>query len=205
MVDALNRCLWNKYSKTERSWSTMRIRWKPKLPRQPGRTTTITTKQRRTQSDQLDWDPEIFVPWWTKTGPLWYPYHGKDLWTRTKRVRSQLGRKDTGKFGKICAIQSQDVVITNPSQEVQESCAQNYVRKETTETRPKHPHTIPRQSERSQHRACHWSRAEKTHSLLPLPTTWTYGERVSESSTEGHCPIFSQEFLFARRCFCTVA
>ena len=66
MVDALNRLdqtrLWNKYSETERSWSTMptvvtrnqtamrrRIRWKPKLPRQPNRTTTITTKQRRTR------------------------------------------------------------------------------------------------------------------------------------------------------------
>ena len=65
MVDALNRldqtdALWNKYSETERSWSTMptvvtrnqttmrrRIRWKPKLSRQPNRTTTITTKQHR--------------------------------------------------------------------------------------------------------------------------------------------------------------
>ena len=35
--------------------------------------------------------------------------------------------------------------------------------------------------------------------------TWTYGERVSESSTEGHSPISSQEFLFARRCLCTIA
>ena len=44
-----------------------------------------------TESDQLDWDPEklmmTVIPWWTKTGPLWYPYHGKDLWTRMKRVR----------------------------------------------------------------------------------------------------------------------
>ena len=60
-------------------------------------------------------------------------------------------------------------------------------------------------SDRSQHRTCHWSRAEKTHPLLPLQTTWTYGERVSESSTEGHSSICSQEFLFARRCFCLVA
>ena len=66
-------------------------------------------------------------------------------------------------------------------------------------------HTVPRQSEKSQHRTCYWSRVEKTHSLLPLPTTWTYGERVSESSTKGHSPIFSQEFLFARRCLCAVA
>ena len=27
------------------------------------------------------------IPWWTKTGPLWYPYYGKDLWMRMKRVR----------------------------------------------------------------------------------------------------------------------
>ena len=44
-----------------------------------------------TESDQLDWDPEkmmmTVVLWWTKTGPLWYPYHGKDLWMRMKRVR----------------------------------------------------------------------------------------------------------------------
>ena len=40
------------------------------------------------------------IPWWTKTGPPWYPYHGKDLWTRMKRVRKRLGRKDTGKFEK---------------------------------------------------------------------------------------------------------
>ena len=43
-----------------------------------------------TESDQLDWDPEklmmTVIPWWTKTGPLWYPYHGKLLWTRMKRV-----------------------------------------------------------------------------------------------------------------------
>ena len=35
------------------------IRWKLKLPRQPNRTTTITTKAASdTDSDQLDWDPE---------------------------------------------------------------------------------------------------------------------------------------------------
>ena len=32
----------------------------------------------------------------------------------------------------------------------------------------------------------------KTHPLLPLQTTWTKSERVSESSTEGHFPIFSK-------------
>ena len=49
-----------------------------------------------------------------------------------------------------------------------------------------------RRNQRDETETCHWSRAEKTYPLLPLPTTWTYGERVSESSTEGHSPIFSQ-------------
>ena len=44
-----------------------------------------------TESDQLDWDPEKLmktaIPWWTKKGTLWYPYHGKDLWMKLKRVR----------------------------------------------------------------------------------------------------------------------
>ena len=44
-----------------------------------------------TESDQLDWDPGKLmmsvVPWWTNPGLLWYPCHGKDLWTRMKRVR----------------------------------------------------------------------------------------------------------------------
>ena len=106
------------------------------------------------------------------------------------------------KFGRIYVIRSRDVATINPSQAAQqESCAQNYVRKGTTETRPKHPYTIPRQSERSQHRTYYWSRAEKTHPLLPLQTTWTYGERVSESSTEGYPSIFSQEFLLPRDAF----
>ena len=47
--------------------------------------------------------------------------------------------------------------------------------------------------------------SERTHPLLPLQTTWTFGERVSKSSTEGYPSIFSQEFLFATRCFCAVA
>ena len=62
------------------------------LPRHPSRTTTITTGHRRTQR-VISWigiPKELMmtvVPWWTKTGLLWYPYHGKDLWTRLKRVR----------------------------------------------------------------------------------------------------------------------
>ena len=100
---------------------------------------------------------------------------------------------------KICVIRSRDVVAVKP----ESSRHKKVVRKTMFEKKPprrdrKHPHYIPRQSERSQHRTCHWSRAEKTHPLLPLQTTWTYGERVSESSTEGHSSIFSQEFLFCQ-------
>ena len=140
-----------------------------------------------TESGQLHWDPEKLMmtvtPWWTKTGPLWYPYHGKD------------GRKDTGKFGKFARFSHRTWLLQTRDKPVQESRAKNNVREGTTETRPKHPHTIPRQSERSQHRTCHWSRAEKTHSLLPLPTTWTHGERVSESSTEGHSQSSAKNFF----------
>ena len=155
--------LWNKYSETEQSWSTMptvvtriqtamrrHVRWKLKLPRQLSRTTTtITTKHRRTRRDQLDWDPEkimmTFIPWWTKTGPLWYPYQGKDLWTRMKRVRWRLGRKDTGKFEKTCEIQSQYVVIIIPSQAVsRKSCVRPCSRRnhrDETETSAHHSET----------------------------------------------------------------
>ena len=69
-----------------------RIRWKLKL--------SLSAKSNHhhnqqaasdTDSDQLDWDPEKLmktaIPWWTKKGTLWYPYHGKDLWMRLKRVR----------------------------------------------------------------------------------------------------------------------
>ena len=106
---------------------------------------------------------------------------------------------------KTCAIQSRDVLPQTRDKPVQESLAKTMFEKKPPRRDRKCPHTVPRQSERSQHRTYHWSRAEKTHSLQPLPTTWTYGERVSESSTEGHSPIFSQEFLFARRCLCTTA
>ena len=145
------------------------------------------------------------IPWWTKTGPLWYPYHGKDLWTRMKRVRSRLGRKDTGRFGKTCAIQSQDVVMTNPNQAGSiKSCEKLSSRRnhrDETETSAHQSETKTRD-----HSTERVTGAElRTHSLLPLPTTWTCGERVSEPSTEGHPSIFSQDFLFARRCFCTSA
>ena len=163
-----------------------------------------------TESDQLDWDPDNLmmtaIPWWTKTGPLWYTHTaGRTSGRGCSEFADGLGARIPGISKKLARFSHKTWSQQTRDKPVQESRAKNYVREETTETRPKHPHTIPRQSERSQHRTCHWSRAEKTHPLLPLLTTWTYGEKVSESSTEGHSPICSQELLFARRCLCTIA
>ena len=78
--------LWNKYSETEQSWSTMfivvmriltamrrRIRWKLNLRRQPNRTTTKTTKHRRTRR-VISWIGILKNWWWRlslgREGPL---------------------------------------------------------------------------------------------------------------------------------------
>ena len=175
-----------------------RIRWKLKLPRHPSRTTTITTKHRRTRR-VINWigiPKELMmmvIPWWTKMGPPWYQYHRKDIleedvassltaWAQGYReVRKNLRDSVTGRgCYKPESSRHKNVV------------RKTMFRKQTTETRPKHPHSIPRHTERSQHRMYHWSRVEKTHPLLQLQTTGTYGERVSEPSTEGHPAIFSQ-------------
>ena len=118
------------------------------------------------------------IPWWTKTGPHLVP----DTTGRTSgRGRTEfadgLGARIPGSSEKLARFSHKTWLLQTRVKPVQESRAKNFVREETTETRPKHPHIISKQSERSKHRACHWSRAEKTHSLLPLPTTWTHGER----------------------------
>ena len=189
-----------------------RILWKLKLPRHPSRTTTTINHKASsdTESDQLDWDPEIFdddgYPLVDENGSTLVPVPREGsldeaeassltAWAQGYReVRKNLRDSVTGRG-----------YYEPESSRFKKVVRKTMFEKKTTETRPKHPHSIPRQSERSQHRACRWSRAEKTHPLLPLQTTWTYGERVSESSTEGHPSICSQEFLFARRCLCTVA
>ena len=173
-----------------------RIRWKLKLPRHPSRTTTITTRHRRTRR-VINWigiPKELMmtvIPWWTKTGPLWYPYHGKDLWTRMKRVRWQLGRKDTGKFGKICVIRSRDVATINWSQvATRKWCAKLCSKRnhpDETETSALHSETKARD-----HSTERVTGAElRKRPLLPLQTICTNANL--------------QRFFFARRCFCTVA
>ena len=151
-----------------------------------------------TESDQLDWDPErndddgyplVDENWSTlvpvpREGPLDEDEASSlTAWAQGYReVRKNLRDSVTGRGCKKPESSRSKKVVRKTMFE-----------KETTETRPKHPHSIPRQSERSQHR-----RAEKTHPLLPLQTTWTYGKRVSESSTEGHSSIFSREFPFCQ-------
>ena len=79
-----------------------RIRWKLKLSRQSNQTTTITTKHRRTRR-VINWigipkDDDDGYPLVDENGSTQVPVHREDLWTRMKRVRKRLGRKDTGKF-----------------------------------------------------------------------------------------------------------
>ena len=84
----------------------------------------------------------------------------------------------------------QDVVTINPSQAVtRKSCVKLCSKRnhrDETETSALHSETKREITAQN----VSLSRAEKTHPLLPLQTTWTHGERVSESSTEGHSSIF---------------
>ena len=143
-----------------------------------------------TESDQLEWDPEridddgyplvdengsTLVP-----GPREAPLEEDEASSLTAWAQ---GYREVRK-------NLRDSVTGRGYYKPESSRHKEVVRKTMFEKK-----SIPRQSERSQHRTCHWSRAEKTHPLLPLQTTWTYGERVSESSTEGHSSIFSQDFF----------
>ena len=119
-----------------------RIRWKLKLSREPNQTTTITTKHRRTRRviSSIGILKELMmtvIPWWTKTGPLWYPHHGKDLansltaWAQGREVRKTLRDSVTGRgYYKPESSRHKKVV------------RKTMFEKKTTETRPKHPHSI---------------------------------------------------------------
>ena len=144
-----------------------------------------------TESDQLDWDPERTdddgYPLVDENGSTLVPIPREgplDEDEASSLTAWAQGYREVRK--KACEIQSQDVVIRkNHRDETETSAHHSETKREIT--------------------APNWSPAEKTHPLLPLQTTWTYDERESESSTEGHPSICSQEFLFARRCLCTVA
>ena len=105
-----------------------------------------------TESDQLDWDPE-------RIDDDGYPLVDENGSTPVPVPREGPLEEDEASSLTAWAQGYREV----RKKLAQENCAQNYVRKETTETRSKHPHSIPRQSERSQHRTCHWSRVQKTH------------------------------------------
>ena len=98
-----------------------------------------------TESDQLDWDPENFdddghhlvdengstlvpVP---REGPLDVPEASSlTAWAQ-----------GYGEVRKIARFGHRTWLLQTRAQPVQESRAKNHVREETTETRPKHPHT----------------------------------------------------------------
>ena len=177
MVDALNTMP----SVVTRNQTAMRrrVRWKPKLPRQPNRTSTITTKQRRTQRVidkigilQNDVDCYLLMD---ENGSTLAPIpRGRTSGRGRNKFADGLGASTPGSSEKLPQFSDKTLLLQTRVKPVQENRAKNYVR-ETTETVLKHPHTIAR--------TCHWSRTEKMHSLSPLPTTWKYGERVSETST----------------------
>ena len=124
--------VWNKYSETQQSWSTMpivvmriptamrrRIRWK--FPESNHHHTHNASSD--TESDQLDWDPERIdddgYPLVDENGSTLIPVPREGpLEEDEASSLTELGRKDTGKFGRFCVIRSRDVVTINPSQAV---------------------------------------------------------------------------------------
>ena len=100
-----------------------RIRWKLKLPREPSRTTTITTKHRRTQeSDQLDWDPERInddgYPLVDENGSTLVPVPREGPLEEDEASSLTAWAQGYREVRKICVIRSRDVVTINPSQAV---------------------------------------------------------------------------------------
>ena len=159
-----------------------------------------------TESDQLDWDPERIdddgYPSVDKNGSTLAPIPREGpldedeassltTWAQGYReVRKNLRDSVTGR------------VYHKPDS----SRHKKVVRKTMFEKKPPRRDGNIRtpfreKSERSQHRTCHWSRAEKTHPLLPLQTTWTNGEasvRIQHRRTSLNLqPIisFCQEML----------
>ena len=148
------------------------------------------------ESDPLDWDPERIdddgYPLVDENGSTLVPVPREGALEEDEASSLTAWAQGYREVRKTCVIRSRDVVTINPRPAgSRKSCDKLCSRRNQRDETETHAHRSetkrkPRQSERSQHRTCYWSRAEKTHSLLPLQTSWTYGERVSESSTEGH-------------------
>ena len=148
-----------------------RIRWNLKLTRHPSQTTTITTKHRWTQSDQLDWDPERIdddgCPLVDENGSILVPVprdgaleedesSSLTAWAQGYReVRKNLGDSVTGRG------------YYKP----ESSRHKKDVRKTMFEQKP------PR---RDRNIRTPFRDKAKDHSTerITLPTTWTCGERV---------------------------
>ena len=95
------------------------IRWKLKLPRQPNRTTTITTKQRRTRI-VISWigilkNDDDGCPLVDENGSSLVPIPREGPLDEDEASSLTAWAQGYRKFGKTCAIQSRDVVIINPS------------------------------------------------------------------------------------------
>ena len=147
------------------------------------------------ESEQLDWDPERVdddgYPLVDENRSTWVPVpRDGPRWTKPKQVRCQRGHKITGRSGKSARFRHR----TGSLQTRVSLLRKKKVRK-TLFTKKKN---CQEEIETSAH---HFERRRKNaaqnvsqepnseaYSLQPLSTTWTLGERVSESSTKGQLP-----------------
>ena len=153
-----------------------------------------------TESDQLDWDPE-------RLDDNGYPLVDENGSTLVPVPRE--GPLDEDEASSLTAWAQgyredrknlRDSVIVRGYYKPESSRHKKVVRKTMFEKKPPRRHRNIRTPFRDRARDHSTERVtgaelRKRNPLLPLQTTWTYGERVSESSTEGHSSIFSQEFF----------
>ena len=179
-----------------------RIRWKLKLSSQPNQTTTITTKHRRT------WRVISCIGILQKIDNDGYPLVDENGSTLVPVQRE--GPLDEDEASSLTAWAQgyrevrknlRDSVLGRGYYKPESSRFKKVVLKTVFEKKPPRRDRIIRTPFRDKAR----DHSTERVTVVPLQTTWTFGERVSESSTEGHSPICSQNFLFARRCLCTVA
>ena len=98
--------------------------------------------------NQLDWDPEKNdddgYPLVDANGSTLEPTPRKGHLDEDEASSLTAWARIPGSSEKHARFKSRDVVITNTSQAGSRKSCVNSVREETTETRPKHPHFIPR-------------------------------------------------------------
>ena len=74
--------------------------------------------------------------------------------------------------------------------------AKNTVGEETTSTRSKRTHSVPKENDRTWYRPYHRSRIEEAYLLFPNSTTWTHGESVSKPGIKGSTSVCCKRFFF---------